>query len=62
MLNLPRVLFGGVRAEGGLGARSLVLTPNAFLVMIFQSFFFFFSVAARLQAQVLEDPALRPTD
>jgi hypothetical protein len=39
MVNLPRGPFGGVRAEGGLGAGLLILIPDAFLFTAFRSFF-----------------------
>jgi hypothetical protein len=35
MVNLPQVSFGGVGAGDGLGAGSLILTPDVFLFMTF---------------------------
>jgi hypothetical protein len=58
-VNLPRVLFGGVGVGDELGARSLILIPNALLLTTFRGFFLRGGVAAalRLPARVLEDPA-----
>jgi hypothetical protein len=64
MVNPPRMHFGGVRVGVGLGVGSLILTPNAFLLMTFSIFFGGDGVAAALHllARVREDPALGPFD
>jgi hypothetical protein len=64
IVNLPRVSFGGVGAGDGLGAGSLILTPDVFLFMTFRGFFRGGGVTTilHLLAQVREDPALGPAD
>jgi hypothetical protein len=57
-MNLPQVLFGGVGVGDELGARSLILIPNALLLTTFRGFFLRGVAAAlRLPTRVLEDPA-----
>jgi hypothetical protein len=58
------VHFGGVGVGEGLGARSLILTPDAFVLMTIQIIFGGGRVATalRLPAQVVEDPVLWPFD
>jgi hypothetical protein len=63
IVNLPRVPFGRVRAGDDLGARSLILTLDTFLLKTFRGFFVGgggVATTLHLPAQVLEDPTLRP--
>jgi hypothetical protein len=64
MVNPPGVRLGGVGAEEGLGAGSLILTPDAFLLVIFLAFLEAggVSVTLHLPSRVLEDPTLGPFD
>jgi hypothetical protein len=62
MVNPPWVHLGGVGAGDVWGARSLIITPSAFLLTTLCFFFEGGRVAAtlRLSARVPEDPAFWP--